>query len=91
MRECTYYTLYDFAALIGVSISRVQRAIYASDCKLKRIGRVQIIDKAAFFAWYLLEGGAEKLDAEFVKSEIAHDVIRAELECYNEKMREGRL
>lgn len=91
MRECTYYTLSEFAAITGVSISRIQRAIYTSDRKLKRIGRQYIIDKAAFFDRYLLEGGSEKLDAEFVKSEIAHDVIRAELECYNEKMREGRL
>lgn len=82
MRLTSYYTISDFAAVIGVSTNRVRAKIdRAYTGTLRRVGCTKLIDKAAFFHWYA-NGGAALLDDAFKKSVVSHDSIKREMQQY---------
>ena len=83
-----YWTLAEFAALIGISNGRLREAAHWGKCVFRRIGGTRIVDKYAFFTWYAF-GGDKKLDEAFPHTAIAHDDIRRELEQFSAISKKG--
>lgn len=87
MRIGLYWTIKEFAAVVGVSESIMRRVICDTDSvKPIRIGGTQVIRKNKFFEWYSKGGNALICDS-FPKSTIMHENIEREMNEYHAYLR----